>query len=170
MSSLYIRGSRSRSSLKPIPADGLIFDEVDEMTVDTIPIITASLATPNVLTITQSQTNRKIFWATDWTNAGCPGPCDVADKFLQAMRIQHSVVKMSAPIDSPIPKCDTIVLTPAAFMSLDRDALQFRIGRLLIIVGLVPENVKLALDEFYLPYATRTGYTVYSRRRPPLEI
>lgn len=36
--SLYIRGSRSRSKLKSIPCEVLIFDEVDEMVQDNIPL------------------------------------------------------------------------------------------------------------------------------------
>jgi len=36
--SLYIRGSRSRSGLKSVPAGFLVFDEVDEMTQDNIPL------------------------------------------------------------------------------------------------------------------------------------
>jgi hypothetical protein len=94
--------------------------------------------------------------------------CDIADKYLSQMRKQAGHLKFSEVPEEKPPRTDVIVMTQEVLDAIDEDVLRYKIGRLLIVVGTAKTQPRL--QEFYRLYERKTGFTVYSRIYPGLEV
>lgn len=98
-------------------------------------------------------------------------PCDIADKYYASMRKQAGILKLDeVPVELP-PKTDLVVMTQAVLDGLPaelcEEILRYRIGRLLILVGVFKEQPRL--KEYYRIYDKKVGFTIYSRIYPGIQ-